>query len=430
MMEHARRSLRPVPVSQLMASGPSPSQDQLLHGALFLADELAVRLAHRYKELSNLPYGLGDMKAVKEVRGWYRQSFQELLDFQEMAQSENSAHLSSGFLSRLFGLETDIQQTLPRSSRPNNGRNNTIPTPTQYYTATPAHHPAARQLNTHFQALLHKLITRHAPILLTLSSSIRSLPQTHPHLPPHHPDVQQFVDRVHRTRIAMRVLIAHHLQLHQRPVKNHIGIICTKTNVLDIAQDACEDATTICEQAYGLAPPIHINVSPDTDMQILTGELVYIPSHMHHILFELLKNAMRATIEKHLPQLQQRIQNPEDMLSHLPPVTITLSHTPTHLEIRITDHGSGIPSKLLPHVFNYAYTTAPRPALPTRDNLCHETHETKQAPMAGFGYGLPLSRVYANAFGGTLDVRSEEGKGTEVLFGVTRGWDGGGETFF
>jgi pyruvate dehydrogenase kinase 2/3/4 len=52
-----------------------------LKGALFLLDELPIRLAHRVVELENLPHGLSDMASVIKVKNWYAESFQELIEF-------------------------------------------------------------------------------------------------------------------------------------------------------------------------------------------------------------------------------------------------------------------------------------------------------------------------------------------------------------
>jgi pyruvate dehydrogenase kinase 2/3/4 len=73
--------------------GQNPSQGTLLKASQFLAgmftyprfysclntkvsEELPVRLAHRVKELDELPHNLSDMPSIKKVKNWYAQSFE------------------------------------------------------------------------------------------------------------------------------------------------------------------------------------------------------------------------------------------------------------------------------------------------------------------------------------------------------------------
>jgi pyruvate dehydrogenase kinase 2/3/4 len=78
------------------------------------------------------------------------------------------------------------------------------------------------------------------------------------------------------------------------------------------------------------------------------------------------------------------------------------------IAIKISDEGGGIPRSGVPLVWTYMYTTAPSQHLdPTFDK------SDFKAPMAGFGYGLPISRLYARYFGGDLKLISMEGYGDD-----------------
>jgi hypothetical protein len=41
-----------------------------------VAEELPIRLAHRVKELDNLPHNLSQMPSIEKVKQWYAESFQ------------------------------------------------------------------------------------------------------------------------------------------------------------------------------------------------------------------------------------------------------------------------------------------------------------------------------------------------------------------
>ena len=68
---------------------------------------------------------------------------------------------------------------------------------------------------------------------------------------------------------------------------------------------------------------------------------------------------------------------------------------------QVSDEGGGIPRSGLPNIWTYLYSTAESP-LPELD----ESMEGEDSPavLAGYGYGLPISRLYARYFGGDLQV--------------------------
>jgi hypothetical protein len=65
--------------SSPLSSSSSSSSSPYAPPAAFLREELAIRLSHRVRDLQELPDGLSEMENVKLVRGWYAESFDELV---------------------------------------------------------------------------------------------------------------------------------------------------------------------------------------------------------------------------------------------------------------------------------------------------------------------------------------------------------------
>lgn len=73
--------------------------------------------------------------------------------------------------------------------------------------------------------------------------------------------------------------------------------------------------------------------------------------------------------------------------------------------LQMSDRGGGIPRSQMDHLFKYMYSTAPRPT----------KTDAHTVPLAGYGYGLPVSRLYARYFHGDLVLQSCDGYGTDAI---------------
>ena len=70
------------------------------------------------------------------------------------------------------------------------------------------------------------------------------------------------------------MLIGQHIALNNEPArKDYVGIICTRTNVQALAQEAIDNARFICEDYYGLfdAPKVHLICRPDLEFMYVPG---------------------------------------------------------------------------------------------------------------------------------------------------------------
>mmetsp|Transcript_5696 Transcript_5696/g.14885 ORF Transcript_5696/g.14885 Transcript_5696/m.14885 type:complete len:221 (-) Transcript_5696:870-1532(-) len=204
------------------------------------------------------------------------------------------------------------------------------------------------------------------------------------------------------SRISIRMLIGQHIALrssspgvaHFSPTNskgNFVGIIRTDCCPAEVAEAAAHAATSIAYREYGDAPEVVI--LGDKDLKF-----PYIEGHMFLCLFELLKNSIRATIETF-----------EDRA--LPVVKVIIANGGEDVCIKVSDEGGGIPRTGVDKIFTYMFSTA---QIPPEKLITREGPDEEQAVLAGYGYGIPLSRLYSRYFGGDLTIVSMDGYGTDA----------------
>ncbi|KAI3690848.1 hypothetical protein L2E82_49059 [Cichorium intybus] len=327
----------------MMAFGSAPSDRNMLKAAQFLHRELPIRIARRAIELESLPYGLSEKPAVLKVRDWYLDSFRDLRSF-----------------------------------------------------------PAIKNMNDEkeFTRLINRIKARHNNVVPAMALGFKQLKKS---LDPNldyedFGEVHRFLDRFYMSRIGIRVLIGQHVAVHDpNPKPNCFGYIHAKMSPRQVAKDASEDARSVCFREYGSAPDVNIYGDPSFTFP-------YVPAHLHLMVFELVKNSLRA--------LQERYMESDKIA---PPIRIVVADGEEDVTIKVSDEGGGIARSGLPRIFTYLYSTANNPVYERP-----ELGEADVVTMAGYGYGLPISRLYARYFGGDLQVLSMEGYGTDAYLHLSR----------
>nr|XP_043607035.1 pyruvate dehydrogenase (acetyl-transferring) kinase, mitochondrial-like [Erigeron canadensis] len=332
-----------VSLRYMLDFGSIPSDRNMIIAAQFLHKELPIRIARRAIELESLPYGLSEKPAVLKVRDWYLDSFRDLRSFPDIKDIKD---------------ERDFTQMI-------------------------------------------KLIkVRHNNVVPAMALGVQQLKKSlDPKLDYEDLDViHRFLDRFYMSRIGIRMLIGQHVAVHDpNPPPNCIGIIHAKMSPAQVAKDASEDARSVCLREYGSAPEINIYGDPSFTFP-------YVPTHLHLMVFELVKNSLRAVQERYM-----------DSDKVAPPIRIIVADGEEDVTIKVSDEGGGIARSGLPSIFTYLYSTAMNPLY---ERL--ELGEADMVTMAGYGYGLPISRLYARYFGGDLQIISMEGYGTDAYLHLSR----------
>ncbi|CAJ1940703.1 unnamed protein product [Sphenostylis stenocarpa] len=244
-----------------------------------------------------------------------------------------------------------------------------------------------------FTEMIKAIKVRHNNVVPTMALGVQQLKIASEN----YDEIDEFLDRFYMSRIGIRMLIGQHVELHNpNPPPNCVGYIHTKLSPMNVARNASEDARAMCYREYGSAPDVNIYGDPEFTFP-------YVQAHLHLMVFELVKNSLRA--------VQERFMDSDEVA---PPIRIIIADGIEDVTIKVSDEGGGIARSGLPKIFTYLYSTA-RNSLNQPDPS--DLGIAGNATMAGNGYGLPICRLYARYFGGDLQVISMEGYG--LLFAGT-----------
>ncbi|XP_037267322.1 pyruvate dehydrogenase kinase, isozyme 2 isoform X2 [Falco rusticolus] len=305
-IEHfSKFSPSPLSMKQFLDFGSSNACEKTSFA--FLRQELPVRLSNIMKEINLLPDRVLRTPSVQLVQSWYVQSLLDIMAFLDRDPEDQAT----------LGQFTDALVTI---------RN------------------------------------RHNDVVPTMAQGVIEYKEAYGDDPVSNQNIQYFLDRFYLSRISIRMLINQHTLLFDGSTNpahpKHIGSIDPHCSVANVVRDAYNMAKLLCDKYYMSSPDLEIEeVNASNAQQPIN--IVYVPSHLYHMLFELFK---------------------------------------------MSDRGMGVPLRKIERLFSYMYSTAPTPQLGTGG-----------APLAGFGYGLPISRLYAKYFQGDLQLFSMEGFGTDAV---------------
>jgi len=328
----------------------------LLTVASFLHRELPIRLARRVSELDSMPR-LSEAKSVRRVRDWYARSVEEIVDAQK---------------------------------------------------------PVDAQTEAKFAALLSTIYDRHAAVLITMAKGAHELRSNLGYYEfESDAAIHGFLDSFYTSRIGIRMIIGQYLALREcdPSKKDCIGLLNTRVVPVDVARDAAGHAATLCERQFGVAPRVELHGRLDLSF-------AYVPDHLYYIMLELLKNSMRATVEQTMRTkgLSQFDLDEDD----LPPIKVVVADGEDNEDValKVSDEGGGIARSNMPRVWSYLFTTGANNI--QEDFVSSDASDFVGAPLAGLGYGLPISRAYCRYFGGDLTLMSMEGYGTDAFVYLSR----------
>ncbi|KAG0364472.1 hypothetical protein BGZ54_007503 [Gamsiella multidivaricata] len=374
----AARSVTPLSIAQCLKLGRSLSTKALVKNLTFLNRELPVRFSKRIVELNGLPTELKGTEPFANLIKNYAASFEELQTYSDnsrlLSLSPNAYHREDLDLDENEALQIAVQNE--------------------------------------YADLLQAITNRHKQDVIYMAHGISLFKRYQSNRNRPSEEIQTFLNSFNRGRLGIRIMIGHHLALQHQlyhldeptssaylstPSTAHsrrIGIIEPQCDIEAMILKAAQSAQFVFFQHYNTVFPPNVHIEHAKEVGGRKVRFPVVPALLHHILFELLKNSMRATAEFH---------------------GLDKSSYP------------GMPPAQAAKPFNYMFTTASNTVMIDFPSIMTAIEKKPQnaalgenLPLCGFGFGLATSKLYARLFNGDLTLSSIPGSGTEANIHLKR----------
>ncbi|KAH8908428.1 alpha-ketoacid dehydrogenase kinase [Coniochaeta sp. PMI_546] len=410
------KEARPISLRQLMVFGRSLTESRLISSANYVRTELPTRIAHRIRDMQQLPYVVVTNSNISEVYDLYYTAFDTFRKVKEIKTLED---------------------------------------------------------NDKFCKTINSMLKAHLTVIPKLAMGILEcggLMKSE--------DLDKFMNTILRSRISRRVIAEQHLALTETfhadwfspgaklSESEFIGEVFLKCVAKDVIERCGQAIHEIARLAYGDDVPLpKIKVDGHLD-----ATFPFILSHLEYIIGELLRNSVQSAVERY--QRTPAEKRPQT----LPDIEVTICEAPQNVTIRVSDQGGGIPREVMPYLWSFSKGPQTQKLLENLAQVPHmaatmqelqvkeagehhqgtHTHKTKHGssrsddssgsatpsygdsinpsashgnslstlsrrpPNLRLGMGLPLSRVYAEYWAGSLTLHSLEGYGVDAFLQVSK----------
>eukprot|EP00933_Yihiella_yeosuensis_P015069 TRINITY_DN13266_c0_g4_i1.p1 TRINITY_DN13266_c0_g4~~TRINITY_DN13266_c0_g4_i1.p1 ORF type:complete len:401 (+),score=37.78 TRINITY_DN13266_c0_g4_i1:112-1314(+) len=335
----------------------TPDAPSLKQSAVWLQRQLPIRFARRIEDILQLPHCVVINPHINSILGTYLETFDAITSFPEIRAEEDE---------------------------------------------------------TMFLHLIKDLLYKHNPGTRLVAEGYRDVRRLYPAI-----RLDEFLHDHFTTRIATRILMDNYVEM-RKPKENYLGVVCQGMKPVDLVQELSAQVIQLTRDLYGHAPKVELRGN-------LECVLDYIPRHVKYMVRELLKNAFRSTTERHLKRISRHGANVE-----IPPVVVELQQGDIHVIIKISDQGGGMPKSIQREAWKYGWTTVDafsgqREAWQYAEESCSwdrnaddvRAHPSRRSELAGYGFGLPLTRLHAQYFGGDVHLQALPGHGTDLILVLT-----------